>query len=321
MKIACLAHYYIEENRAGGELMMHGLLVALVKAGHDVTVLVTDTGRKNNTVDGVKVRYAMRPDLALHTVNPDIVISHFQNAPHAQRYAKLNNKPFVYVVHNDMAETMRTVQTLGKNDLAVFNTNWIKNKARGSALYVVVHPPIDREAIKTEEKGEHVTLVNLTQPKGVDIFFLLARSMPEVKFLGVKGGYWKERQQNLNLKNLTIIDMTQNMRDDVYAKSKIVLMPSSYETFGMVAAEAITSGIPVIASGTDGLKENLGDAGIYLPVGPGSTLMWKAEIDKLMNDPVYYEEMSQKALKQSKTIDTEGELKEFVRVVEKLGKL
>lgn len=318
MKVACLAHYYIEENRAGGELMMHGLLVALVKAGHDVTVLVTDTGRANSVVDGVKVHYAMKPDLALYTINPDVVISHFQNAPHAQKYAKANKKPFIYVVHNDMAQTMNMVRLLGTNDLVVFNSNWIKNKARGNALYTIVHPPIDREAMKTETTGEYLTLVNLTQPKGVDLFFLLARSMPETKFLGVKGGYWKERQQNLNLKNLTIIDMTDNMRDEVYAKSKVVLMPSVYETFGMVAAEAIASGIPVIASPTPGLQENLAEAGIYLPIGLNNAILWKLEIERLFNDPKYYEEVSARCLERSRAIDTESELKNFVKMVEKL---
>lgn len=298
--------------------MMHGLLTALVRAGHDVTVLITDTGRPNSVVDGVKVHYAMRPDLALSTINPDVVISHFQNAPHAQRYAKLNNKPFVYVVHNDMPETMMMIRSLRRNDLVVFNTDWIQRKARGVALYVVVHPPIDRKAFKTKTTGEYVTLVNLTAPKGVDLFFRLARAMPETKFLGVKGGYWKNVQKSINLKNLKTIEMTPNMRDDVYAKSKVVLMPSSYETFGMVAAEAISSGIPVIASPTPGLIENLGDAGIYAPVGPGDTLVWKAELEKLLNDPEYYEEVSKKALGRSKVIDTDKELKEFVRLVESL---
>jgi glycosyltransferase involved in cell wall biosynthesis len=41
-------------------------------------------------------------------------------------------------------------------------------------------------------------------------------------------------------------------------------MPSNYETYGMVAREAGVSGIPVICTPTDGLKENLGEAGIYV---------------------------------------------------------
>lgn len=320
MKIACLAHYYIEENRAGGEMMMHGLLKALLAAGHDITVLVTDTGRPNSEVDGIKVHYAMKPELALQTINPDIVITHFQNGPPALKYAKLYKKPLVYVVHNDVAQTMSMIQSLRREDLVVFNTNWIKNKARGSALYVVVRPPIDREGVKTDKKGKYVTLVNLTEPKGVDLFFELARQMPHVQFLGVKGGYWKEHQKTMNLKNLKIIDMTSNMRDDVYAQSKVILMPSSYETFGMVAAEAISNGIPVISTRTVGLEENLADAGIYISRDKSMIPAWKAEIDRLLTDEDYYKEMSEKVLERSKVIDTEAELNEFVKMVEKLKK-
>lgn len=318
MRIACLAHYYIEDNRAGGELMLHGLLSALAKVGHDVTALITDTGRPNTVIDGVKVMYAVRPDIGLSTVDYDVAVSHFQNGPHALKHARVKHKPLIYVVHNDMPQTINMLTKLQPTDLAVFNTHWIQRKCNPRSSKVVVHPPIDRKAMKTKQKGEYVTLVNLTQPKGVDIFFRLADLMPEVQFLGVKGGYWKERQSKVTRPNVTIIENTPNMRDDVYAKSKVVLMPSTYETFGMVAAEAIVSGIPVVCTPTAGLKENLGDAGIYLPRGYGDIYAWKQQIEKLLYDNEYYEDVSEKCLEQSKKINTATELKEFVKAVESL---
>lgn len=41
-------------------------------------------------------------------------------------------------------------------------------------------------------------------------------------------------------------------------------MPSESETWGMAGVEAMCSGIPVIAHPTPGLKESLGDAGIFV---------------------------------------------------------
>lgn len=317
MRVACLAHFYIEDNRAGGELMLHALLSALAAAGHDVTAFITDNVRLNTTIDGVQVVYAARPDAALSTIDYDVVITHFQNGAFAMESAKTRMKPLIYVVHNDIWQTSQMVNLLADRDLAVFNSNWIKQQHPNTrAPRITVHPPIDRKAFKTKTTKEYVTLVNLTQPKGVDVFYELARLMPEVKFLGVRGGYWKDQQQETHLPNVTIIDMTANMRDDVYAKSKVVLMPSTYETFGMVAAEAIASGIPVIATPTTGLRENLGDAGVYAPRQSGDIGLWKSALEKLLNDDAYYKEMSKKCLAQSKVIDTQAELKEFVKAVE-----
>lgn len=318
MKVACLTHFYIEENRAGGELMLHALLKSLADAGHDVTAYITDTIRPNNIVEGVKVVYGVRPDAVLDTIDYDVVVSQFQNSGFAQENAIRKRKPFIFIVHNDMWQTSKVVRMMSSRDLALYNTEWIKRLNSTAANQLVVHPPIDRAAFKTKTTGEYVTLVNLTVPKGVDIFFELARRMPDVKFLGVKGGYWKAEQQDIDLPNVTIIENTPNMRDDVYAKSRVVLMPSTYETFGMVAAEAIVSGIPVIAAPTAGLLENLGDAGVYARRGEGDVERWQKELHHLLADDDYYNSVSERCIERSKLIDVDAELKEFVKVVEGL---
>lgn len=318
MKIACLTHFYIEDNRAGGELMMHALLKSLADAGHDVTAYITDTIMPNTVIDGVNVVYGVRPDVVLETIQCDVVVTQFQNGPFAMDHAKRHRKPLIYVVHNDLWQTSKIVRMLAPRDLVVFNTKWVKNFNRTSAQQIVVHPPIDRKQFKTKTTKEFITLVNLTAAKGADIFMQLARLFPNEKFLGVKGGYWKSEQIDINLPNVTIIDNTPNMRDDVYAKSKIVLMPSTYETFGMVAAEAIVSGIPVIATPTAGLKENLGDAGVYARRGSNEMTRWKEALSMLLNNKDYYDEMSKKSVIRSKFIDSNSELKEFVKQVESL---
>lgn len=50
----------------------------------------------------------------------------------------------------------------------------------------------------------------------------------------------------------------------VYGKTRVLLMPSIYESWGRVGVEAMASGIPVIANPTDGLSEALGDAGVFV---------------------------------------------------------
>lgn len=318
MKIACLTHFYIEDNRAGGELMLHALLKSLVESGHDVTAYITDTVMQNTVIDGVKVIYGVRPDIILETVQSDVVVSQFQNGMYAFVHANSNRKPFIYIAHNDMWQTSKVIRMLSKRDLVVYNTKWIKDLNITQAHQIVVHPPVDRKSFKTKTTKEYITLVNLTPAKGVDIFMQLAKLFPDHKFLGVKGGYWKADQVNVALPNVTIIDNTPNMRDDVYAKSKIILMPSTYETFGMVAAEAIASGIPVIATPTAGLVENLGDAGVYARRGSNEMTRWQEALNKLLTDQAYYDEISKKSIERSKFINVQNELDEFNKVVESL---
>ena len=96
------------------------------------------------------------------------------------------------------------------------------------------------------------------------------------------------------------------MKDDVWARTKVLLMPSTYESYGMVAVEALASGIPVIACPTPGLKESLDYAGIF----PHSTSLklWQSELARLLTDDNYYAERSQLALQRSKEIDPRIEL-------------
>jgi glycosyltransferase involved in cell wall biosynthesis len=108
--------------------------------------------------------------------------------------------------------------------------------------------------------GDSVTLVNLSRVKGADVFWRLARRFPDTPFLGVRGGYGEQLLERRP--NVTVLGPQRDMRD-VYARTRVLLMPSRAETWGMVAVEAMASGIPVLARPTAGLRESLGRAGNY----------------------------------------------------------
>ena len=141
----------------------------------------------------------------------------------------------------------------------------------------------------------------------------MAIRLPSHKFLGVRGGYFKDKQVVMPRPNVKIIGNTSNMKEDVWQRTRVLLMPSDYESYGMVGVEALASGIPVIAARTPGLVESLGDGGIF--VDGFSIQAWKNAITKLDN-PRLYQEASQRALRRSLEIDPRKELKQFMGKIE-----
>jgi glycosyltransferase involved in cell wall biosynthesis len=178
---------------------------------------------------------------------------------------------------------------------------------------VVVHPPVDyrkHDTGKDSFKNEFITLVNLDQNKGGEVLREIAKRMPHKKFLGIKGSYSEPAAIG------QIVDQPENVKIEentpfirqVYERTKIILMPSKYESWGMVATEAMSSGIPVICNPTFGLKENCGKAGIY--VDRDDINGWVKAIEKL-DDEKEYRKASKKAKDRSRELDPEKELREF----------
>jgi D-inositol-3-phosphate glycosyltransferase len=64
-----------------------------------------------------------------------------------------------------------------------------------------------------------------------------------------------------------------------YSAAKVVVMPSHYESFGMVALEAMACGTPVVASDVGGLAYLVkdGETGFTVPVGDASALAERLE--------------------------------------------
>jgi len=80
-----------------------------------------------------------------------------------------------------------------------------------------------------------------------------------------------------------------------YSASEAVVVPSHYESFGMVALEAMACGIPVVASEVGGLAFLIqdGKTGFTVPVDDPQALADR--ILKLISDPELREQMSQRA--------------------------
>jgi len=341
LNVIAYIHAYVGTGRnAGAELTMHEMLFALRQAGHKITVLLSEPIEPNLpfAIDGIKVQpYASRKDPNLWMPQFDISVSHLGCAERAALISKDKGIKNVQVVHNTHQLTYDSLRA--HCDLAVFNTDWVSDDCKVPVRNrMVLRPPVRPASYVIERGKQAVTLINMTEPKGARVFYELARRFPDVPFIGVKGGYGEQMLPGTAswaeaLPNITILPNHHDVRE-VYAQTKVILMPSGYESFGRVAVEAAASGIPSIVSRTPGLMEALGDAGTYadspmtmktgeIPDDPWTLAMfddWEAKLKVLLTGRGYG--AASKAAKERSEFlwtQTERELEEFVIRTENLA--
>jgi glycosyltransferase involved in cell wall biosynthesis len=198
----------------------------------------------------------------------DVIVTHLENTPRATILGDLNDIPVVHLLHNTFEASKQWASRRGVS-LLVANSEWMRDDYAdwfGEAPMppvVTVRPPVDfRDYVTTP--GDRVTMVNLFDNKGGHQFWRIADAMPDTRFLAVLGGYGEQILPRVLPPNVELVENTPNMRDDVYARTRVLLMPSEYESWGRVGVEAMASGIPVVATPTPGLIESLGSAGIFV---------------------------------------------------------
>ena len=340
IKILSLVHAYVGHGRnAGGETTLHDIFRDFVARGAQVDVILDEptSFTEVTVIDGVTVHPYHDWDSGKFNVmarDTDIIMTHLDCSERATYVAQYCGKPMVHLVHNTFWQTQGYLSA--GCDLAIYNSDWVANfheqrDKSGLALVantqnveqisvaltvpkvtqwdsIVVHPPIDFDRYVTTP-GDHITLVNLFPNKGAAIFYEMAKRFPKLPFMAVRGGYDKKEYMIPDVlpPNVRIV---QNCNDfnDVLSRTRTLLMPSVYESFGRVALEAAASGIPTIASDTPGLREALGETGIYCPVSMTEPDEWGRHFPAPSPEDLDAWESAIKALQTKKAYDTAGAL-------------
>ncbi len=204
---------------------------------------------------------------------PDVIVGQQWATEEASRWAISLRKPFVMFVHGPGQYEHFWPQC----DLVVFNAESqrvLAAAALGATPWHVLPPPVLRADYATDSQGTHVTLIGSGHVKGVDRFLALACAMPEASFL------WVTDEPEPDLPpNVEVHPRRLDMRP-IYARTRLLVMPSRVESYGRVAIEAAMSGIPVVAADTPGLREST--AGHARLVGDGED--WEAAVRGVLAD-------------------------------------
>jgi glycosyltransferase involved in cell wall biosynthesis len=320
MRILCMAHLFPPAHNAGAERMVLSMLRALVDRGHDVDVLLSQRHAEiagPYEIGGINVHPCRsKTDPFRFLAAADVIVTHLENTPRATALGESYKIPVVAVVHNTFAPTR--LQIKRGVSLAVYNSEWMAEEFADLAVKsLVVRPPV-RVADYATTPGDCITLINLYEPKGPKTFYALAERFPDLPFLAIHGAYGKQLIRDLpNVEHIGHTD-GDRMRDEVYSRTKILLVPSDYESWGRVGIEAFCSGIPVIAHPTPGLKESLGVAGIFCDRRKVDD--WEQAITALLK-PRAYTAASKRAKARAAALDPAEDLERWCAAIEELGAL
>ncbi len=231
-----------------------------------------------------QLRFLYKADASkMVVIPPGVDVSHFYPIPADEARMFIGLKPDDrMILFVGRIEPLKGVDTL----LEAMSCLKVKEPRKVHLAIIGGEPDADSETMT----AEMTRLMNLCEVLGLD---------QSVVFLG------KRDQDKLPY---------------YYSAAEVVVMPSHYESFGMVALEAMACGTPVIASEVGGLAYLVrdGETGFTIPAEEPETLCDK--LSWLLNDRELHAKMSAQAADYAKAYAWEKIAKQVVEVYEGLGR-
>lgn len=337
-------HILNTASYSGAEKVAITIINKMKKKGIQ-SIYLSLNGSIKSTLETEKIDFYPVPKLsikflkkALKEIEPDIIHAHDYTAsiiisfcfPKAKIISHLhNNSPwikkrgiysYVYLLSSLFYEKILTVSSSIENEY-VFGKR-IHKKIR------CIDNPIDIEYINKksneyyiEEKYDLIFLGRITESKNPELLLkiinTLIKNIPSIKIaiVGIGDKYleFKKDLNKINLnKNVKLYGFINNPYP-ILKNSKIMCLPSKWEGYGLVAAEALSLGVPVVCSGAGGLKNIVSNRCGMLCQDDLNNYI--DEIHKLLSNPRYYSYKHNNALKRSKKIDNIDEYIETIYAV------
>ncbi len=318
---------------------------------HEVIVLTSrlpDTSEEEE-IDGYRVirldsrfrgrynpPYVTTPGVlaALEALEPDVVNLHYRWAPSYTKAVSRYRGPKVFTYHNTYGEgwgivglasrvnDWRFMGALRNFDQVIAVSGFVGDDLRSHGFkgpLTAISNGVELPSVPSrQEDGFMLFVGRLVPTKGLD-HLIKAMALNDRNLVICGSGPGRERLERLV--NRKGIDgrvefrgrVSEEEKADLMARCDAFVLPSTFESYGIAAAEAMSYGKPVIATRVGGLPEVVRDAGILVPPADPSALAGAMEL--MMDDDEGRMAMARRARQLAETYDWDRVAEATIRVL------
>lgn len=246
--------------------------------------------------------YSTQLEAFIDDFQPDILWSQLDGGEQIMALAARKGIQGLYYVHDAEFDTQELRRIANTGCHLVASSHFLARLAeRATGRKVqVIYPASDLYFDTAADPAGFITMINPVGVKGIDTLLAIAAQLPDERFLLVES--WKLGDKALQqlhtqlaaLPNVRFQTRVADMRE-IYRQTRLLLAPSLWEEgFGMVAIEAQSCRIPVIASARGGLVESVGDGGLLIK-DYRNVERWLEAIRRVLGDQTTYATLSEQA--------------------------
>ena len=263
--------------------------------------------------------------LLYHLLRHDIKIVHMHGGSGKSFYRKrvyidlchLFGVRIIYHIHGGNFKSFverhpsSVKKTLNKCDVIVALSNTWKDYFRSIGFDNVVvipnpiEPPVTRPLSKDDTCLHLAFLGNIVSRKGIfDLLHAMEGLSGVVLHIGGKGDTARMQQEirNFGLENAVVYHgfVSGEEKEKLFQSSDVYVLPSYVEGFPVSILEAMSYGMPVVASRIGGIPDIIDERKTGLLVTPGDITALRAAITELLNDKEKRMAMGRNAEEESK---------------------
>lgn len=277
MSVVGITHGYPPLWNMGGEVSLHRTL--RVARGDKFVLTKTENPyifenvnvRPINTHDVLNINADPKPIAKqLIDLNARVVIAQNELSLPAALASKKANAISIINVHTPPRYGRGIKDGVLEADYAIYNTN-VAAREWGEPNALVIHPPISSLPKQISNSGDAYTLLSSLTNKGVTVAIDLAKQNPDKRFIIVRSpaepthGLRDIEEIAAKIPNLELHPRVPPEEVHRYLEqTRILLVPSRYETYGMSAIEAAGYGIPCVHVDTPHVREGVGKAAVLI---------------------------------------------------------
>ena len=268
-KLTAFLHGYPPQWSMGGEVSTHRTL--RVVPGSTV---FTDC-ESPYSIDGVSVYPIHGFDLqslktAATWLKPDVLFGHSAMSTMVSQTSRVMRIPFILAVHAPMKYSADLRRAWPRATARLYNTEAARKDWNDPNGWVL-HPPVGQPLPSLPGPRDALTLTSSLLNKGVNHVLELAYKWSDRRFIIVNSpahlthGSASFAKDAASLPNVEVWDrLHPDEMNKLWAETRVLLVPSRYETYGMSAVEAAGHGIPSVHVNTPHVLEGIGDAAYLL---------------------------------------------------------